>query len=113
MISLSYSINFDEFEKIVISTQAGIQAIRNQLNPLDSPPRLGHSGTSFHGNDGKRRLRTFYGPIILSAALFFMLAMFSVAWSEETPLENLLPSPGFSKEWRMDGQVKTYSQEDL
>lgn len=46
-------------------------------------------------------------------ALFLLLAVLSVAWAEETPLKNLLPSPGFSGGWRMDGQVKTYDQDDL
>lgn len=42
-----------------------------------------------------------------------MLAVFSFAWSEEPPVESLLPSPGFSGGWRLDGQIKTYGQDDL
>lgn len=42
-----------------------------------------------------------------------MLALLSPAWSEEPPVEGLLPSPGFSGGWRLDGQIKTYGRDDL
>jgi hypothetical protein len=50
---------------------------------------------------------------ILSTGLFLVLIMFSVVRADEPPVEKFLPLPGFSSEWRLEDQVKTYTQDDL
>jgi Family of unknown function (DUF6599) len=54
-----------------------------------------------------------YRVCLWITALFLILTLPSLAWPKEPPVESLLPSPGFSGEWRLDGQIKTYSQDDL
>ncbi len=113
MISCPHNINFDEFVKTVIPAQAGIQSVRNQLKPLDSRSPIRTFWDKLHGNDGKRKFRTFYELVILGIVLFLILTLPSLAWPEGPSVESLLPSPGFSGEWRMDGPVKTYNRDDL
>lgn len=54
-----------------------------------------------------------YRVCLWITALFLILTLPSLAWPQEPPLQSLLPSPGFSGEWRLDGQVKAYTKDDL
>lgn len=54
-----------------------------------------------------------YNNINFPMAISLLLAMLSLAWSQEPPLEALLPHPGFTPEWRLEEQVKTYTRDDL
>ncbi|MCX5797956.1 MAG: hypothetical protein NTU90_00035, partial [Proteobacteria bacterium] len=53
--------------------------------------------------------------IILSIFFFFLVVIASGSSSatDKPPIESMLPSPGFSEGWVMEGKVTTYREDNL
>jgi hypothetical protein len=51
--------------------------------------------------------------LILVTTLSLILTLLPLAWAEEPPFEKALPIPGFTSEWSVTEQVKTYTKDNL